>query len=110
MSLASLLAFLFFFFLIFRTLRCYNETHFRNVGIKEQSTEVKVTHLENGQDLNQGRLQAQQELSTKAAPRKKGGKAKASFFLAALCSFNLLPGCQTPGKSINFPVPQFPHL
>ena len=66
MSLASLLAFL--FFLIFRTLRCYNETHFRNVGIKEQCIEVKVTHLGNRQDLNQGLLQAQHELSTKAAP------------------------------------------
>ena len=43
-------------------------------------------------------------------PRKKRGKAETSFFFDALYSFNRLPGCETPGKSINFLVPQFPHL
>lgn len=41
----------------------------------------------------------------KLHPRKKGSQR-----LAALCSFNLLPCCEIPGESINFPVPQCSHL
>lgn len=34
---------------------------------------------------------------------RKEAKAEASFLLAAPCSLNLLPSCESTGKSINFP-------
>ena len=46
----------------------------------------------------------------KLHPRKeRRPKRKPSFFWQR-CSFNSVPSCETSGRSVNCPVPQFPHL